>query len=139
WLEAEEPEPWAQIPVARLDLPLAVLQHLQHVLDPQGRALGFTPEGHVDLGGQALVIDTFELELRFHEGLRMSCKATDPSKAKPEEGIPPVSPAAGAERLFRCEPLPLTTPDATETPPSSGSEARAQYQERPKARPSNPS
>ncbi|MFZ9116738.1 MAG: hypothetical protein ACO20Q_06770 [Burkholderiaceae bacterium] len=139
WLEAEEPEPWAQIPVARLDLPLAVLQHLQHVLDPQGRALGFTPEGHVDLGGQALVIDTFELELRFHEGLRMSCKATDPAKAKPEEGIPPVSPAAGAERLFRCEPLPLTTPDATETPPSSGSEARAQYQERPKARPSNPS
>ena len=123
--------------MARLDLPLALLQRLQQVLDVQGRALGFTPEGHVDLGGQDLVSDSLELELRFSQGLRMRCKPADPLKAGAEnKGL---ANGAEAERLFRCEPLPPPTPNSTETPPSSGSEARARSEERLKARPSSPS
>ena len=121
--------------MARLDLPLALLQRLQQVIDVQGRALGFTPEGHVDLGGQDLVSDSLELELRFSQGLRMRCKPADPLKAGTENK----GPAGQAERLFRCEPLPPPTPNSTETPPSSGSEARARSEERLKARPSSPS
>ena len=137
WLEAEQPEQWAQTMVARLDLPLALLQRLQQVIDVQGRALGFTPEGHVDLGGQDLVSDSLELELRFSQGLRMRCKPADPLKAGAEnKGL---ANGAEAERLFRCEPLPPPTPNSTETPPSSGSEARARSEERLKARPSSPS
>ena len=138
WLEAAEPAEWGQqAAVARLDLPLALLQRLQQVIDVQGRALGFTPEGHVDLGGQDLVSDSLELELRFSQGLRMRCKPADPLKAGAEnKGL---ANGAEAERLFRCEPLPPPTPNSTETPPSSGSEARARSEERLKARQSSPS
>ena len=136
WLEAEEPAEWGQqAAVARLDLPLAILQRLQQVIDPQARALGFTPEGHVDLGGQDLVSDSLELELRFSQGLRMRCRAADPAKAGTENK----GSARQAERVFRCGPLPPQPPNSTETPPSSGSEARARSEERLKARPSSPS
>ena len=137
WLEAEQPEQWVQTTVARLDLPLALLQRLQQVIDAQGRALGFTPEGHVDIGRADLASDSPEpeLELRFSQGLRMRCKPADPLKAGTEnQGL-----AIEAERLFRCKPLPPETPNSTETPPSSGSEARARSQERLKVRPSSPS
>jgi hypothetical protein len=139
WLEAEQPEQWAQTTVARLDLPLALLQRLQQVIDAQGRTLGFTPEGHVDIGRADLASDSpeLELELRFSQGLRMRCKPADPLKA----GIKNKDLATGAqaEQLFRCEPLPPPSPNSTETPPSSGSEARARSQERLKVRPSSPS
>jgi hypothetical protein len=137
WLAAEQPEQWVQTTVARLDLPLALLQRLQQVIDAQGRALGFTPEGHVDIGRADLASDSPEpeLELRFSQGLRMRCKPADPLKAGTEnKGL-----AIEAERLFRCKPLPPETPNSTETHPSSGSEARARSQERLKARPSSPS
>ena len=135
WLEAAEPAPWGQAAVARLDLPLTILQRLQQVVDPEGRALGFTPEGHVDIGRQGLVSDLLELELRFSQGRRMRCREPDPAKAGTENK----GPARQAERVFRCEPLPPQPPNSTETPPSSGSEARARSEERLKAKPSSPS
>ncbi len=145
WLEAEQPEPWEQMPVARLKLPFAVLQRLQKVVNPQGKALGFTPEGHVDLGRQDLNTEELRLELQFQGGLQMICKAEDPVTAKPKDALPTQKTTAGTEQLFRCEPLPLNAPatteatEATEPPPSSGSEARVQYRERSKAEPLSPS
>jgi hypothetical protein len=136
WLEAKAAEVWEQMPAVRLDLPLVVLQQLQSVTDAQGRNLGFTTEGHVDIARQDLHTEQLILELQLRGGPRLQCRDQDKEKRPSPDSK---EPGPGAERLLRCEPLPGKTPRTTEPPPSSGSEARVQYQERPKAEPLSPS
>ena len=124
------------MPVARLDLPLVVLQQLQSVTDAQGRNLGFTPEGHVDIARQDLYTEQLILELQLRGGARLQCQAQDKEKRHSPDTK---EPGLGAERLLRCEPLPSQAPKTTEPRPSSGSEARVRFQERQKAEPSSPS
>lgn len=136
WLEAKAPEVWEQMPVARLDLPFVVLQQLQNVTDTQGRRLGFTTEGHVDIARQDLYVDKLVLELQLRGGARLQCRAQREEKGSDQDAH---EAGQGAERLLRCEPLPSQAPGTIEPRPSSGSEARVRFQERQKEEPWSPS